>query len=68
MMHMEIWNVAGEIEAEALRRPSWATPTRVSAPRTHHVARFRRALGRALIGLGRVVAAEQPTNTAPRLG
>jgi hypothetical protein len=68
MMHMDIWNAAGEMEADALRRPSWVTPTRVPGPRTDHVARVRRVLGRALIDLGRIVAAEQPTNTAPRLG
>jgi hypothetical protein len=65
---MEIWNEAGEIEANALRSPSWASPTGSPSRRNPRFARLRRVTGHALIGLGRSIAAERRTSTAPRLG
>ena len=58
MLAMEIWNEAGQMEADALSRPSWASPSGVSAPRSGRVTAMRRTAGHALIGLGRLVAAE----------
>jgi hypothetical protein len=58
MLAMEIWNEAGELEANALRRPSWANPTRTPTRPTRRLSRVRRTVGRALIGLGRAIVAE----------
>ena len=56
MLLTDVYYAAGEIEARALRRPSWAkthTPASVTPRRGP-----RRVLGHALIGLGRMIAAE----------
>ena len=59
MFAMEIWNSAAEMEADALRRPSWASPDGAPARRSGRMAGARRTVGNALIGLGRLIAAEK---------
>jgi hypothetical protein len=57
MLLTDIYYQAGEIEARAVRRPSWARPhdpARSGTPRRSP----RRVVGRALIGLGRLIAAD----------
>jgi hypothetical protein len=68
MLAMEIWNEAGDMAADALRRPSWASPTGAPQPRISRLAGVRRVCGHALIGLGRVIAAEHRPSTTPRIG
>jgi hypothetical protein len=66
MLLTDVYYAAGEIEARALRRPSWA--------RTHTPARGverrgpRRVVGHALIGLGRLIAAESAPAGNAQLG
>lgn len=58
MMLSEIWYAAGELESRSVGRPAW---TRVGAGRggpARRVNRPRQAVGRALIGLGRAIAAQ----------
>ena len=66
MLLNDIYYEAGEIEANAVRRPSWARPHN---PVTADSARRgpRRLVGRALINLGRAIAAEpRPGNAQLR--
>lgn len=58
MMLTDIYYAAGEIEARAVRGPSWA---RLSGPVADSSTRrggARRALGNGLVALGRLIAAE----------
>ena len=58
MFLTDIWYAAGEIEARAVIRPSWAkVDGRLAASRRRPGA-ARLVVGRALIGLGRRIAAE----------
>jgi len=52
----DLWYEAGEIEAQALRRSSWAKPT-TRLPYPRRGGGPRRFVGRALVGLGRRIAA-----------
>jgi hypothetical protein len=53
----DIYYEATEMEARALRQPSWAKPYDANgSTATGHGA--RRLVGHALIGLGRLIAAE----------
>jgi hypothetical protein len=63
MLAMEIWNEAGQMAADALRRPSWASPTSMPTPRSGRLAGTRRALGNALIVIGRMIAADSRPKT-----
>lgn len=66
MLLNDVYYEAGEIEANAVRRPSWAWPHN---PRTAEAGRRgpRRLVGRALINLGRAIAAEpHPANAQLR--
>jgi hypothetical protein len=63
MLLNDIYYEAGEIEARALRGPSWAKLQDASEPAARRTP--RRLLGHALIGLGRLIAAE-PTAAAAR--
>ena len=56
MLLNDIYYEAGEIEARALRGPSLAKPYAAKAPTVSRGP--RRLLGHALIGLGRLIAAE----------
>jgi hypothetical protein len=62
MLLNDIYYEAGEIEARALRRPSLAKPYAAKAPAVSRGP--RRLLGHALIGLGRLIAAESSPSTA----
>jgi hypothetical protein len=63
MLLTDIYYEAGEIEARALRRPSCKTPHDPTPPGAAGRAP-RRLIGRALIGLGRIIAAEPSPATA----
>ena len=68
MLLTDIYYQAGEIEANALCKPSWAKPHEPAARRKARISP-RRIVGRALIGLGRLIAAEPaPANTPVRVG
>ena len=68
MLLTDIYYEAGEIEAKAVRGPSWArphNPVAANSPRRGP----RRLLGRALINLGRAIAAEPaPVGRVASLG
>ena len=51
----DLWYEAGEMEARALSRPSWAKPT-TDLPVRRRRGGPRRIVGRALVGLGRRIA------------
>lgn len=57
---------AGEMEANALGRPSWTKlhEPSGSAPAERRPSAPRRALGRALIRIGRAIAAESRATAA----
>jgi hypothetical protein len=59
MLLTDVYYEAGRIEAEALRRPSWARP---HGPAQAGMGRRgpRRVLGQALINLGQIIAADPP--------
>ncbi len=57
MLLTDIYYEAGEIEAKAVRGPSWARP-HGPAVATNQRRGPRRLVGRALINLGRAIAAE----------
>jgi len=57
MLLTDIYYQAGEIEARAMSRPSWARPHQPSFARAPRRGP-RRIVGRALIELGRLIAAE----------
>lgn len=57
MLLTDIYYEAGEIEAKAMQRPSWARPHN-PAVATNGRRGPRRLIGRALINLGRAIAAE----------
>ncbi|MEA2677522.1 MAG: hypothetical protein QOJ81_1663 [Chloroflexota bacterium] len=64
MLLNDIYYEAGEIEASALRKPSWAKPyTATTAARKRRGPRA--ILGHALMNLGRVIAAEPKTAARP---
>ena len=62
MLLTDIWYAAGEMEANAVGRPSWAKlhEPSASAPAERRASAPRRVLGRALIRIGRAIAAESP--------
>ena len=62
MLLTDIYYQAGEIEARAVRGPSWARPHNPVAA-TSQRRGPRRLVGRALINLGRAIAAE-PTKAS----
>jgi hypothetical protein len=62
MLLNDIYYQAGEIEARALRRPSWASLHDSAAP-IAHAKGPRQLVGHALMGLGRLIAAE-PSSAA----
>lgn len=65
MLLTDIYYAAGEIEAQAVGRPSWAkphTPSLATADRRG----ARHVVGHALIGLGRKIAAE-PAARSPQV-
>ena len=57
MLLTDIYYQAGEIEAKAVRDPSWARPYNPAAAANQRRGP-RRLVGRALINLGRAIAAE----------
>jgi hypothetical protein len=61
----DIWFAAGEIEARALRGPSWAKVDAGASHPTHRVRTARLMIGHALIRLGRAISLE---NRSPELG
>ena len=61
MLH-HFWHEPGDMEAEALKRRAWTnTLTRQPVPRRGGA---RRVVGRALIGLGELIAAESRSDEA----
>ena len=68
MLLTDIYYEAGEIEARAVRGPSWARPYNPSAVANHRRGP-RGTVGRALINLGRAIAAERaPIGQVASLG
>ena len=68
MLLTDIYYEAGEIEAKALRGPSWARPHNPVVA-TAQSRGPRRLVGRALISLGRAIAAEPaPVGRVASLG
>jgi hypothetical protein len=69
MLLTDIYYQAGEIEARAVRDPSWARPHNPAAAAANQRRGPRRLLGRALINLGRAIAAEPaPVGRVASLG
>jgi hypothetical protein len=68
MLLTDIYYEAGEIEAKAVRRPSWARPHDPAGANSQRRGP-RRLVGRALINLGRAIAAEPaPVGRVASLG
>ena len=68
MLPSNIYQEASDMEARALSRPSWAKPYDATAA-TKPARGPRRMLGHALIGLGRLIAAESaPAAAHVRVG
>lgn len=68
MLLNDVYYEAGELEAKSAGKPSWARPyTRVAAKSQRRGP--RRLIGRALINLGRAIAAEpSPVTVQARPG
>ena len=60
----DIWYAAGEMEANAVGRPSWTKLHEPSGSVQRRAGAPRRALGRALIRIGRAIAAESQATAA----
>lgn len=72
MLLSDIYQEAGDMESRALRRSSWAKPYGAAKPGANPGARsakrrgrLRRTLGHALMGLGRLIAAEPAQASTP---
>ena len=64
-----IYYSGGARERPLLRRGSWpkASGAQSAQPGRHRLSRARRLVGRSLIGLGRLIAAEPRVATLPRI-
>lgn len=63
MLLNDVYYEAGEIEAKALQKSSWAKPTAAGNQPVVRLSGLRRLVGRALIGLGELIAAERRPET-----
>lgn len=67
----DIYFAGGRHERPLLRRQSWPRSSRAEVPDKHRRISPRRSVGRALIGLGRMIASESavtaPTRVATRV-